>query len=197
MNKKLFSIVLCLVLTLCAFTACTPSQQVQPQNDQTAETTDNSAGNETSETVTPEEETPYLGSNGSISWHDITINVPGAVGKEVADDQLNVAVDGCMINIFYLEDANEMKDADKSLRNYIESFNGTTIETSETAMNGTKVGVATYEKDGNKGKVYLFSLKNRHAYSFCSTFKKGASPENEESIKVLDDVVKNIVWENK
>lgn len=192
MTKKLLVIILGLTLIMSVFTACGSKDDGKKAEEptQTAEEMAKDIEKAAEDTAKASEE--YL-----MQWHDLTIDIEDAVASEVAADQLNVAVDNYLINIFYLENAGEMTDSDKSLRKYIEGFGGTVDETSETELNGTKVGVATYTKEGTKEKLYLFTLKNKNAYSICSTYHTSDPADNTASIEMLDKCIKQIKWENK
>ena len=183
MAKKLLVITMGLILMLGCFTACGSKNTDKEEPTQTAE-----------ETAKDSEKTEdkYV-----MTWHDLKFDIDNAIANEVSDEQLNVAIDGYMITVFYLPDGGEMKDSDKSLHKYIEGFEGTVDETSEVEMNKTKVGVATYTtKDGIKSKLYLFTLKNKNAYSICATYHKGDDNNNAKSIEVLDKAMEKISWVN-
>ena len=183
MAKKLLVITIGLILMLGCFTACGSKDANKEEPTQTAEETAKDS---------EKAEDKYV-----MTWHDLKFDIDNAIANEVSDEQLNVAIDGYMINVFYLPDGGEMKDSDKSLHKYIEGFEGTVDETSEVEMNKTKVGVATYTtKDGIKSKLYLFTLKNKNAYSICATYHKGDDNDNAKSIEVLDKAMEKISWVN-
>ena len=183
MIKKILVIVMGLTLIMCVFTAC-GSNDAKSKPEESTKTTE--------ETAKDPGDNEYV-----LTWHDLKIDLGSGVAREIDDEQLNIAVDGYMVTVYYLEDGGEMTDSDKSLRKYVDNFEGTVDETSEVEINKTKVGVANYTtKDGIKGKLYLFTLKNKNAYSICSTYHKGDDKDNAKSIEILDNMMKNILWVN-
>ena len=99
------------------------------------------------------------------TFHDISYIAPaGSVGREISEVQRNIAIDGKMMQLMFVEAGKDMTDAKMTAEKYAERQNGEIIEFSETTVDGVYASCLTYKAGDTTRRAYIFTV-NKNGYA--------------------------------